>query len=259
MIDPDIEEFNELFFTFRYKVRQFDKRLASIMIQGLSDCSTLNSKFKLLETFENLLDRTIIITSLENEFNKLLIEFKGDLRNTSYLFNSNKNSPIIPRNFPAVSGACFWANGLLERIRFSMNSLSNFNSLAISQNNNEMNDIVKDYTTLVSQMEDYKHEVITNWTKSLEDALRDRLKKPLLRYGNGLIVVNFDIVIAQILKETNYLLQFNINMPQVVIEIYKKSEFLRVHFSNLELVVQGYNTLLLHTIDVERPLIQVIF
>jgi len=58
-MDMDATLFDEDFYAFRVVVKELERRLASIIIQAFDDCTTIGMTFKLLESFEGLLDREV--------------------------------------------------------------------------------------------------------------------------------------------------------------------------------------------------------
>ena len=65
----DIEQraFDDDFYTFRQRIKELERRLASILTQGFDDSDTIAGKFKLLDAFEPLLSRPIIQDELEKK------------------------------------------------------------------------------------------------------------------------------------------------------------------------------------------------
>lgn len=58
----NIEErrFDDDFYKFRQRIKELERRLASILTQSFDDSDTIIGKFKLLDSFEGLLNRPII-------------------------------------------------------------------------------------------------------------------------------------------------------------------------------------------------------
>ena len=84
----DIEEkgFADDFFKFRQRIKELERRLASILTQSFDDCDVLVGKFKLLESFEGLLTREIIQDELEKKQITLLELYKQDLKIVGQVF-----------------------------------------------------------------------------------------------------------------------------------------------------------------------------
>jgi dynein heavy chain len=128
-------EFDDDFFNFRKSIRELERRLASVLTQSFDDCDTIIGKFKLLDSFEGLLNRPIIQDELERKHVTLLELFKQDLKETQQIFQEGKvlvervdeRSPISS-NMPPIAGALNWTRGLFERCNDSMERLSNLSA-----------------------------------------------------------------------------------------------------------------------------------
>jgi dynein heavy chain len=75
-MDIDKKEFDDDFYEFRAKIKELERRLASVITQGFDDCDTINGRFKLLDSFEGLLNRPIIQDELEKKHIVLLDNYK---------------------------------------------------------------------------------------------------------------------------------------------------------------------------------------
>jgi dynein heavy chain len=60
IMDISIRKFDDDFYKFRCRIKELERRLASVLTQGFDDNDTIIGKFKLLESFEGLLNRPII-------------------------------------------------------------------------------------------------------------------------------------------------------------------------------------------------------
>ena len=67
MIDISNRKFDDDFYKFRCRIKELERRLASVLTQGFDDQDTIIGKFKLLESFEGLLNRPIIQDELEKK------------------------------------------------------------------------------------------------------------------------------------------------------------------------------------------------
>jgi len=131
-VDIEQRQFGDDFFKFCQRIKELDRRLASVLTQSFDDCDTMIGKFKLLESFEGLLSRPIILDEPERKQINLLELYKADLKIVSQIFQEGKvlvdgmdeNSPISS-NMPPIAGAISWTHGLAERIEEPMKCLSN--------------------------------------------------------------------------------------------------------------------------------------
>jgi dynein heavy chain len=131
IMNIEMREFDDDFYKFRQRIKELERRIASILTQGFDDCDTIIGKFKLLDSFSVLLNRPIIQDELEKKHIVLLELYKQDLKVVGTLFMEGKalvdtadeKAPIF-KNLPPISGALNWTNGLLERINEPMIKLS---------------------------------------------------------------------------------------------------------------------------------------
>jgi dynein heavy chain len=86
IMDIEKREFDDDFFKFRQRIKELERRLASVLTQSFDDCDTIIGKFKLLESFEGLLTRPIIQDELERKQITLLELYKQDLKITQQIF-----------------------------------------------------------------------------------------------------------------------------------------------------------------------------
>lgn len=80
IMDIEKREFEDDFYKFRQRIKELERRLASILTQGFDDCDTVIGKFKLLDSFEGLLNRPNIQDELEKKHITLLELYKQDLK-----------------------------------------------------------------------------------------------------------------------------------------------------------------------------------
>jgi len=132
IMDIDKREFEDDFYKFKQRIKELERRLASILTQAFDDCDTIAGKFKLLDSFEGLLNRPNIQDELEKKHINLLELYKQDLKTVASIFMEGKvlvdrektdsNAPIA-QNMPPIAGALAWTQGLLERIAEPMEKL----------------------------------------------------------------------------------------------------------------------------------------
>ena len=85
-------------------------------MQAFDDCTTVASIFKLLDSFEGLLDRGVIATDLERKHLDLVRGYGQDLKEVADMFRETKDSPPLNKNAAPHSGRVTWVRGLKERV-----------------------------------------------------------------------------------------------------------------------------------------------
>jgi dynein heavy chain len=77
----------------------------------------VGTAFKLLDSFEGLLDREIIQTDLEKKQIELMRQYGTDLKEVQEIFAAQKWNPVLSKNAPPHAGAVYWVRGLVARIK----------------------------------------------------------------------------------------------------------------------------------------------
>jgi len=63
-----------------YSCMHQNKLMACVLVQAFDDCTTISITFKLLDSFEGLLDREVIAADLEKKHADLLGSYASDLK-----------------------------------------------------------------------------------------------------------------------------------------------------------------------------------
>ena len=87
-----------------------------VALQAFDDCTTIASIFKLLDSFEGLLDRGVIAADLERKHLDLVRNYGQDLKEVADMFRETKDSPPLNKNAAPHSGRVTWVRGLKERV-----------------------------------------------------------------------------------------------------------------------------------------------
>lgn len=256
VMDLDAKEFDDDFYEFRARIKELERRLGSVVTQGFDDCSSVTGHFKLLDSFEGLLERPLVQDELEKKHSVLIEAYSRDLQAVQQMFMDSRDDPPITSNLPPTAGALGWCHGLKERVQQPMQKLKSLNRAVMERE--EAKDLVKAYTQLVASLEEFKHAKIEAWGQSIESSSQAQLKLPLLRREaeTHTLHVNFDPALVRLLREVKYFLLLGLEVPDPALEIHKKSEVFRRQTGNLDLIVNMYNGIQTSLLPVERPLVK---
>lgn len=254
--------FDADYYEFRSKIKELERRLASIITQGFDDNDTIYGRLKLLDNFDGLLNRTIIQDELEKKHIVLLEMYKQDLKTVQSIFLDGKvlvekkheNSPIF-QNMPPIAGALTWCKSLRDRIQEPIDKLAQLGQGITDRE--EFKDVSKLYQSITKSIIDYENLKILEWHKEIEANTEEKLQMNLLdKDENGFIRVNFDPSLVRLLREVKYFLQLGLQVPKTAQDIYDNGVVFRNQCVQLNLIVDNYN----HIIDclhpVEEPLVK---
>jgi len=263
ILDLDNKNFDDAFYDFRSRMKELDKRLGSVIIQGFEDTATVTGRFRLFDTFDNLITRQLVADALEKKHGPLIQSIRADVEEVSRIFNEKRDDPPLPLNLPPISGALTWCRGLLERIQLPLEKLKTLDKAILERE--DTRDVLKLYTALLGQLSDFDHEKIENWGESIEDSSQSKLKNSLLiraaettseGQATPPLVVNFSPILVKLLREVKYFLLLGLEVSPSAMEIYQRAEVFRRHTGNLDLIVNMYNDIQDSLLPVERPLVK---
>jgi dynein heavy chain len=255
VLDIDAKQFDDDYFSFRSTIKELERRLISVLVQGFDNATTLDSKFKILESFEGLLQRPSIRDEIKKKHVSLVETYSTDLKVVQNLFFELKSSPPISDNLPPTAGALNWSRGLLDRIKNPLDKLRECDETIMDLE--QAKDAVKVYTNLVANFSEFERNHIDEWSAGIEKSSKSKLKLPILvrDTSSNLLTVNFDPGLIRLLREVKYFILLSLEVPDSAIEIYRKAEVFRRYVGNLELIVKMYNNIELSLLTVERPLL----
>jgi dynein heavy chain len=266
ILDLENKRFEEAFYEFRNRIKELDRRLSSIVVQGFEDASTVIGRFRLLDSFDTLISRPIVADALEKRHVALIEAIDHDLKEVQRIFDSQKESPTVPHNLPPIAGSLTWSKSLRDRIDIPINKLKTLDKKILDRD--DVRDAIKAYTYLVGQISDFDRLNIESWGGTIEATSQTKLKNSLLGRVTSsssessaksvytLLKVNFDPLLVKLLREIKYFLLLGLEVPASAMDIYQKVEIFRRHTGNLDLIVNMYNDIQTTLLPVERPLVK---
>lgn len=254
-VDITKEAFDDDFYKFRYSVKQLERRLSAILMVAFDDCATIEARFKLLESFEGLLERPIVKDELDKKHAQLLQSFAEEHHAVQEEFLRYKDNPKIDNNLPPVAGSLSWCRGLQERLLIPMEQLA---TAPIGTDREEAREIEKVHARIMQQLRDDEANKIERWGSEVDNTSQEKLRLPLLRREKETrrLNVNFDAALVRLLREVKYLLQLGIEVMPAALAIFENAETYRRQIGNLDLIVNMYNEMIETLHPVERPLVE---
>jgi dynein heavy chain len=237
-------------------VAETEVQIASVVSQGLTGAVSVESSFKLLHSFEGVIERPSIQMVLEKQYMSLLTDYHSDLKEILKLFLSFQDDPPIYNNMPPIAGALNWTLGLEMRATAPMAWFRDLSNVIVETD--EMAEVEATHTHIIELLRAYNLEKQDMWAKEVDVSVVGKLKQSLLRQDNdahGTLHVNFDPALVRMLREVGYFLKLDLDVPDTAMAIFKKAETFRTQTGNLDMVVTKYNWIQESLLDVERPLV----
>ena len=117
----------------------------------------------------------------------------------------------------------------------------------------------RQHASLVTALRAMEEGAIEKWGAGMQAATQAKLKLPLLlrNRATGLLKVNFDPALVQLLREVKYFLLLRLQVPDAALQVFRKGEVFRQQTGRLHMVVDMYNHMMRHMLPVEAPLVTV--
>eukprot|EP00736_Rhodelphis_marinus_P001984 Rmarinus@m.1646 len=256
ILDTSAKAFEDDFYEFRTRTKEVERRLGAVLVQSFDDCTSVEAKFKLLETFDTLLQRSVISQEMARKNIALLDAVLADIQLVDEFFTNSHHDPPLSNNLPPVLGAVMWARSLLERIDQPIQRCSKFSSSLLQVDEGKR--AIAQYDSLRERLLEYERKTLKRWAAEVESISSSKLKQPILRRDTttGIVSVNFDRALKALLREVKYCLILKLQPPQSAAEIFQSAEIYRQQTGHLEIIVQTYNSIMMGILEVEKPLLQ---
>eukprot|EP00656_Telonema_subtile_P018044 TRINITY_DN1972_c0_g1_i3.p1 TRINITY_DN1972_c0_g1~~TRINITY_DN1972_c0_g1_i3.p1 ORF type:complete len:685 (+),score=227.02 TRINITY_DN1972_c0_g1_i3:219-2273(+) len=204
VFDVEEKQFEEDYYHFRVQIKEMERRLGSVLVQGLDDCATVDAAFKLLGSFEGLLEREIIQNELERRYIGLLNQYSADLKQVQEMFLLKKTCPPIYNNMPPIAGSLNWSRGLGDRADQPMSKFRQCSKSILDSD--EMKEVEKMHAGIMENLQEYERMKCEDWEKEIDVSVAAKLKQPLLRRDleSQTLHVNFDKALVRLLRAVSY-------------------------------------------------------
>ena len=252
ILDIEVKKFDDDFYEFRRTVKELERRLGSIIIQGFEDCATVAMAFKLFDSFEGLLEREIIMTDLEKKEVELVREFGADLKEVQKIFEVAKIDPPSRRTRRRSRARSRWVRGPRRAHHAAVRRSSGLNPLVMETDESiEIHAATKRCSR--SSARTSRRLLPSGSRRDGEHVGREAQDEPACARTSagktpGILRVNFDPMLVKLLREVKYFLLLEMDVPEAAMKTYQRGETLRQQTGNLDLIVVTYNNISPHAL-----------
>nr|CAD7570912.1 unnamed protein product [Timema californicum] len=265
VLNPEDEAFVQDYVEFQSRIRDLDRRLASVLCQAFDDCCNLESVFKvrclgcrslavsglssLIEIVGSVLDRPLIKDEFTGKYKYIVEMLEVELATTQSLYTKQITTlgkygwMPVDKNLPTVAGALRWAYQLRQRITIPVTSFRALQHPVVSSP--EGQEVFKKYESILELLAQFEKEFFESWVKVVPGQCERKLKLPLLlrRASNQELALNFDpesVVISLkppllLIRANNQELALNFDPESVVRSL--KPPLLLIRANNQELAL----------------------
>ncbi|XP_040542548.1 dynein axonemal heavy chain 17 isoform X5 [Gallus gallus] len=258
-LDPEDEQLNQDFTEFQSKIRDLDRRMATILCQGFGDCNSLGAAVKLVHMFSSLLERPLLRAAVSPQCSVLLATFGAELDDVKRLFDTwTRSGATVPlhANMPPVAGQLQWALELQQRLQGTHRELFAINHPVMTSP--EATLVSGKYEEMMGLLRGYCEQVYAVWASGADQDCLFHLEQPLIHRdpNSSLISVNFSRELTAVLREVKYLgFQKQKDIPEGAERLFAQKQTLQTFVDNLDLMTGWYNKVKQTALPVELPLV----
>ena len=169
------------------------------------------------------------------------------------LIEANDPKNPLNKNMPPIAAMLNWTDSLKSRIS---EPLEKFNSCGKRiTDKEEFREIQSSYQSIYNMINEYGSTSKIDWDAKAKVSSTEKQKNFILTKIKGLLNVNFDPELLQLLKEVKYLKILNMEIPKEADEAFAKNSTFRKQISNLENIKAQYNNIIIQLNDVEKPMV----
>ena len=227
------------FVDFNKKIHNLTERVKRKLEDTYDDIWDTPHSFQYLARFEKL-SMKLPIGGMDYKYKRMIMTFKNEMDRIRKFFERRKNRPPLPRNYPLTSGKIQWVRSLLNHLKRFIDHFERTHSL---NSRKEYRKLVKQYNeTGVILM---KYEVFTEQNKKNPSIrqIEGMLAKPVMKEQiTGEIILNFDPLLYNILRESERLCKLDILMPNVNQFLIKKKSWFFEFKDMVEMMIDSYQT-----------------
>ncbi|XP_075250106.1 dynein beta chain, ciliary-like isoform X2 [Convolutriloba macropyga] len=266
-LEPDSEEFDKDMDKFDAVMEDLDSRLASIACGAFENCSSVEARFKMIDSFGSLLDRKLVLEVFSPLYIDLVNMYSSELDSAKRIFDAKtknrKRSSLnkresnialakVHKNLPMLTGRIKWLKELEYRVKKPYEEFQNTNSagrkgLEVAMQTDDAEDMRLKYEEMLALLSKAELKVFTAWCKQVEQKADFNLDKYLInRVSMWDIECNFDPELMAILRNVKFLEQLNQKetVPGKAQELFVKYDTYLRYTQNLILMTDWYKKIL---------------
>ena len=172
--------------------------------------------------------------TVKERYSYILTSFSNDLQFVQTQYNANKLSPPSIRNLPPVANCVAWSRQLYQKIYIPVKA---FHQLPGFLDMPETRSIVRRYNHLAQVLVEYELIHLKQWRTKMAAAKQSLLSSVLVRYETKLLV-NFDPMISEFLREIQVIQGMAIEIPLEALVLYSKKSNILESFEKMKVSIE---------------------
>ncbi|XP_071095783.1 dynein axonemal heavy chain 8-like [Haliotis cracherodii] len=229
--DNDFEDFCRL-------VGELEINIQTFMDGCFKRVSSTSMALELLTSFEKL---NIAKLNIDEKYSSILAKYGEEVEDIRKLYQKYRDDPPVPRNMPPVAGRIVWIRQLFQRINDPMNIFRVHPTCLASE---DARKIIRNYNRVAKVLVEFEILYHSAWVKSVELA-NGYLQVPLLVRNptTDTFLTNFDPYIFEVIKEAEYMLKLDLDVPDAAKLLIHSTEQLRTNLNKIQTLLDENTSL----------------
>ncbi|KAI8902513.1 dynein heavy chain and region D6 of dynein motor-domain-containing protein [Globomyces pollinis-pini] len=239
ILDHRKMEYDTDYNSFKKQVTDLEVTLQKFIDTSFEHIVSTEQSLELLSKFSTIKDMQI---DLESKYHSVFVHYtRRDLEAVRKMYQKFKDSPPIPRNTPPVSGAIAWARQLYRRIEAPMKEFKQNTTVLDSMDAKKH---IRNYNKLARALIEFEVLWYRSWYNVVEQTKTGLQATLLVSTSEGVVYVNFDPQILQLIKETKHMQRLGLEVPLSVCNVCVKEMYYKDLYHELSRILNAKKTLL---------------
>ena len=246
--------FDRDFLEFNVNVAELETALQGFINASFENITSTEHALSLLKQFESILQRETLKSDLDSKYTVIFHNYGLDLETVQKIYDKQKSAPPTIRNAPPVAGNILWSRQLLRRIEQPMKRFKSNKNIMTTK---ESKKIIRTYNKVARALIEYETLWHHAWCKSIEAAKSGLQATLIIRHPrSGMLFVNFDREILQLIREAKFLQRMGIDVPESARMVLLQEDKFKSYLNELTFALKEYERVLALVPPVCKPIIR---
>ncbi|KAH9599603.1 Dynein heavy chain [Trypanosoma melophagium] len=234
----DNNKFDVEFKIFETRIAELETSMQVAINSSFENITSTDDALQLLAKYQRILRNEAFAADLESKYLVIFHSYGLELENDQKTYERFKTDPPVARNMTPVAGAISWARQLLRHIKSPMDRFKT--NRTIMANTKDSKKVIRTYNKVSVALIEFEAIWVDAWKRSIESS-KSGLNATLLVRHEGRLLVNFDVEIIQLIKETRAIMLLgDIDVPMSAKMVLMQEQRLRTFYNELSYLVKEY-------------------
>ncbi|XP_071801693.1 uncharacterized protein [Asterias amurensis] len=236
------EKFGETYEEFLNTVQQIEMYLCAYLQAVFLRRMKTHEALDVITRFTPVAYRQGMKRSIAEKYIDIFNWYEADLEEVKNIYEKFKEEPSMIRNAPPVAGAISWSRQLLQRIEDPMKVFRDNRAVTHLR---DFSRIVRFYNRVATALVTFESLWLAQWRAHIENAKAGLRATLLINHPEtGMIVVNADEGVLQLIQECRWLKRLGIDIPDSAQMVLKQEQRFKNYFNHLQLCLKEFHDII---------------